>query len=144
MVDIREINQSQAKICFLLDSESTKLWSHAQWKFELNKKDVKAIAIYVQEKFVGVCVFQFIFDEAELLYLAIFSEYAKRGYGRMLFAKFLEISKKNNIKRIFLEVSSENKPAIHFYESFKFTTFGIRKKYYKDGSDALLKEKNVK
>ena len=30
-----------------------------------------------------------------------------------------------------------------FYDRFNFFTVGIRKKYYKDGSDALLKEKKL-
>ena len=53
------------------------------------------------------------------------------------------ISKKLKIKKIFLEVSKSNSVAENFYNHFDFCTVGIRKNLYKDGSDALLKEKEL-
>ena len=51
--------------------------------------------------------------------------------------------KKLNIKKLLLEVSHNNFAAEKFYARFDFFTVGIRKNYYKDGSDALLKEKKL-
>ena len=48
---------------------------------------------------------------------------------------------KLNINKLFLEVSNTNLIAEKFYSRFNFSTVGIRRNYYKDGSDALLKEK---
>jgi len=48
-----------------------------------------------------------------------------------------------NINKLLLEVSHSNTTAKNFYSRFDFYTVGIRKKYYKDGSDALLKEKKL-
>ena len=48
-----------------------------------------------------------------------------------------------NVNKLFLEVSCKNITAEKFYDRFNFFTVGIRKKYYKDGSDALLKEKKL-
>jgi len=42
-----------------------------------------------------------------------------------------------------LEVSLSNVNAESFYNRFDFFTVGIRRNYYKDGSDALLKEKKL-
>ena len=50
---------------------------------------------------------------------------------------------KLNINKLFLEVSQSNITAEKFYSRFDFSTVGIRKNYYKDGSDALLKEKKL-
>ena len=50
---------------------------------------------------------------------------------------------KLNINKLFLEVSHTNFTAEKFYKRFNFSTVGIRKNYYKDGSDALLKEKKL-
>ena len=49
--------------------------------------------------------------------------------------------KKLNINKLLLEVSQSNITAEKFYSRFDFSTVGIRKNYYKDGSNALLKEK---
>ena len=42
-----------------------------------------------------------------------------------------------------LEVSESNIIAEKFYYRFNFFTVGIRKNYYKDGSNAVLKEKKL-
>ena len=48
---------------------------------------------------------------------------------------------KLSLKKLQLEVSQSNVTAERFYSRFDFSTVGIRKNYYKDGSNALLKEK---
>ena len=48
---------------------------------------------------------------------------------------------KLKINKLLLEVSELNSAANEFYSHFDFRTVGKRKNYYKDGSDALLKEK---
>ena len=50
---------------------------------------------------------------------------------------------KLNLKKLLLEVSQSNVTAERFYSRFDFSTVGIRKNYYKDGSHALLKEKKI-
>ena len=50
---------------------------------------------------------------------------------------------KLNINKLLLEVSLRNVTAESFYSRFDFSTVGIRKNYYKDGSHALLKEKKL-
>ena len=47
------------------------------------------------------------------------------------------------VEKIILEVSQGNVTAENFYSRFDFSTVGIRKNYYKDGSHALLKEKKL-
>ena len=49
--------------------------------------------------------------------------------------------KKLDVKKLLLEVSETNSIAEDFYSKFHFLTVGIRKNYYKDGTDAVLKEK---
>ena len=63
----------------------------------------------------------------------------------MLFIDFfvLKKSEKLNLKKLLLEVSHSNVTAERFYGRFDFSTVGIRKNYYKDGSHALLKEKKI-
>ena len=55
----------------------------------------------------------------------------------------IKLCKDLKINKILLEVSLKNTTADRFYSHFEFSTVGIRKNYYKDGSDALLKEKNL-
>ena len=51
--------------------------------------------------------------------------------------------KKLKINKLLLEVSQNNLNAENFYNRFDFNTVGTRKNFYKDGSNALLKEKKL-
>ena len=144
MMDIREINSKNSNSCYELDLKTIKHWNQNQWKNELEKDYINGIGIYVNNSIVGVCVFHKIHDEAEIRYLSVDPNYNRRGLGKKLIYKVFQKCKNENIKRILLEVSIKNKQAISFYDYLGFETIGIRKNYYKDCSDALLKEKNVK
>ena len=143
MISLKEINSKDSKSCYELDLKSIKLWSQNQWNNELKKNYVTAIGIYLNNSILGVCVFHKIFDEAEIRYLSIHPSYKRRGLGKQLIYKIFKDCKNQNIRRVFLEVSLKNKQALSFYNSFGFKTINIRKRYYKDGSDAVLKEKKI-
>ena len=143
MICIREINAKDSKSCYELDLKSIKHWNQNQWKNELEKDYVTAIGIYLNDSILGVCVFHKIYDEGEIRYLSVHPSYKRRGLGKKLIYKTLKACKNENIKKIFLEVSVKNKQALSFYDYFGFKTIGIKKKYYKDGSDALLKKKKL-
>ena len=144
MISLKEINFKDSKSCYELDMKSIKHWNQKQWKNELEKDYITAIGIFLNKSILGVCVFHKIYDEAEIRYLSVHPSYTRRGLGKKLIYKIFKECKNENIKRIFLEVSLKNKQALSFYDYFGFETINIRKNYYKDGSDALLKEKNVK
>ena len=144
MTNIKVINSKNSKSCYELDMQSIKHWNQNQWKNELENDYVTAFGIYSKNSILGVCVLHKIFDEVEIRYLSVHPSYKRKGLGKKLIINILKKCKNENIKRIFLEVSFKNKQALHFYDYFGFETIGIREKYYKDGSDALLKEKNVK
>ncbi|OUL43627.1 ribosomal-protein-alanine acetyltransferase, partial [Prochlorococcus sp. HOT_208_60] len=63
--------------------------------------------------------------------------------GSYLMSYLIKKCEKLNLKKLLLEVSQSNVTAERFYSRFDFSTVGIRKNYYKDGSHALLKEKNL-
>ena len=141
MITIKEINSKNSASCYELDLKSIKHWNQNQWENELKKDFITATGIYLNNYMLGICVIHKIFNEAEIRYLSVHPSYQRTGLGKKLIHKIFKECKNKNIKRIFLEVSLKNKQAISFYDSFGFKTISIRKKYYKDGSDALLKEK---
>ena len=77
--------------------------------------------------------------------IASVDRYANALFQLAKEAKVLETvsSELLNLKKILLEVSQGNVTAERFYSRFDFSTVGIRKNYYKDGSHALLKEKKL-
>ena len=143
MVSINEIDHKEFELCFELDSNTICLWTKRQWKSELNKKGVKVVAISLEKKIIGIYVVHTIIDEAQINYFSIRQKFRRKGYGSHLMNYLIKECEKLNIKKLLLEVSETNSIAKDFYSKFNFITVGIRKNYYKDGTDAVLKEKNL-
>jgi ribosomal-protein-alanine N-acetyltransferase len=77
-------------------------------------------------------------DEAELLSLAVAPEARRRGLGRRLIEDGLARVQRDGARVCYLEVRSANEPALALYGSLGFRQVGRRRRYYRDGSDALV------
>ena len=143
MISIKQINDADIDLCYELDSNTISLWSKNQWTDELKKEGIEVLGLSYENLIVGICVFQVVLDEAQINYFVINQNFRKKGYGSFLMNYLIKRCRKQNIRKLLLEVSYNNKIAKDFYNRFNFSTVGIRKNYYKDGSDALLKEKKL-
>ena len=143
MISIKLINEKDSDLCYELDSNTISLWSKRQWASELKKEGIKVFGILFEGLIVGICVFHVVLDEAQINYFVIEKKYRRKGFGSYLMSYLIIQCEKLNITKLFLEVSHTNFTAEKFYSRFNFFTVGIRRNYYKDGSDALLKEKKI-
>ena len=143
MVFIKDINEEDIELCYELDSNSISLWSKKQWANEFKKEGIKVIGLLLSNLVIGICVFHVVLDEAQINFFVINQKYRKKGFGSYLMSYLIKECEKLNINKLYLEVSNSNLNADQFYSRFDFSTVGIRKNYYKDGSDALLKEKKL-
>ena len=143
MITIKEIDQKEVESCFVLDSNTICLWTKKQWESELNKEGVKVVALLSTKKIIGIYVVQIIIDEAQINYFSIKQKFRRKGYGSYLMCYLIKQCENLNVKRLLLEVSETNSIAEVFYSKFNFLTVGRRNNYYQDGSDAVLKEKNL-
>ena len=143
MIFIKQINEDYIDLCFELDSNTISLWSKKQWTKEFKKEGTKIFGLLVSNQVIGICVFQVVIDEAQINYFVVHQKFRNRGFGSHLMNFSIKKCENLNLKKILLEVSSSNITAERFYSSFDFSTVGIRKNYYRDGSDAVLKEKKL-
>ena len=143
MISIKYINEKDIDLCYELDSNTISLWSKKQWANELKKEGIRVIGLVLSNFVIGICVFQVVLDEAQINFFAVNIKYRKKGFGTYLMKYLIKECEKLNINKLFLEVSHTNFTAEKFYNRFDFSTVGIRKNYYQDGSDALLKEKKL-
>ena len=143
MISIKHINEKDIDLCYELDSNTISLWSKKQWANELKKKGIKVFGLFLSDFVIGICVFHVVLDEAQINFFAVNTKYRGKGFGTYLMNYLIKECKKLNINKLFLEVSHTNFTAEKFYSRFDFFTIGIRRNYYKDGSDALLKEKKL-
>ena len=143
MISIKHINEEDIDLCYELDSNTISLWSKKQWANELKKKGIKVFGISFSNLVIGICVFHVVLDEAQINFFVVNQKYRKKGFGSHLMSYLIKECEKLNINKLFLEVSQTNVVAEKFYSRFDFCTVGIRRNYYRDGSDALLKEKKL-
>ena len=143
MISIKELNEKDIDLCYELESSTSSFWTKKQWASELKKEGIKVLGLFLPSLIVGICVFHVVLDEAQINFFVINQKYRKKGYGTYLMNYLIKQCEILNINKLLLEVSLSNTTAEKFYSRFDFYTVGIRTKYYKDGSDALLKEKKL-
>ena len=143
MISIEQIYKKDIDLCYELDSDTISLWNKTQWANEFKKKGTKVFGLLITNLVIGICVFQVVLDEAQISYFVVNKKFRKQGFGSSLMSYLIKKCEKLNLKKILLEVSQNNVTAEKFYSRFDFSTVGIRRNYYKDGSDALLKEKKL-
>ncbi len=144
MLYAKEIFRNDMEACVELDSNTICLWTKKQWEGEFKKKGAKFFALFLFKKIIGVCVIQLVVDEAQLNYFTIKKKYRRKGYGRYLMDFLISQCEKFNLRKITLEVSDINIVALKFYDTVDFLTVGKRSNYYRNGSNAVLKEKILK
>ena len=143
MISIKQINEKDIELCCELDSKTISLWSKEQWANEFKKDGTKIFGLLINNLVIGICVFQVVLDEAQINYFVVNKKFRKKGFGSYLMNYLIKKCEKLNLKKLLLEVSQSNVTAEKFYSRFDFSTVGMRKNYYKDGSHALLKEKKI-
>ena len=143
MISIKPINEKDIDLCYELDSNTISLWSKKQWANEFKKEGIKVFGLLLSNLVIGICVFHVVLDEAQINFFVVNQKYRKKGFGSYLMNYLIKQCEKLKINKLFLEVSHTNVIADKFYTRFDFYTVGIRSNYYKDGSNALLKEKHL-
>jgi [ribosomal protein S18]-alanine N-acetyltransferase len=84
----------------------------------------------------GYLIFWTLFDEAQILNLAVAIDYRGLGLAKSLVRKAITLAQNKNLKKITLEVRKSNSPAIHLYQNMGFSIVHIRKNFYQNGEDA--------
>jgi ribosomal-protein-alanine N-acetyltransferase len=95
-----------------------------------------------QGRLLGFLLLRRAADEAEVLSLGVDPASRRQGLARRLLAAG-EAWLGAAIARLFLEVASGNAPALALYRTLGFRQVGRREKYYADGGDALVLQREV-
>ncbi len=143
MISIKHINEKDIDLCYELDSSTISFWTKKQWASEFKKEGINVVGLYLSSLIIGICVFHVVIDEAQINFFVVNQKYRKKGFGSYLMSYLIKQCEELNINKLLLEVSHNNVTARKFYSRFDFFTVGIRRNYYKDGSDAILKEKKL-
>lgn len=96
------------------------------------------------ETLLAAAVYMQIFEQSELLTIAVDPQYQGQGYGKLLLTELISRLTANRAESLFLEVRVSNTRAIALYRSAGFQEISRRKGYYptRDGrEDAIVMQK---
>ena len=113
-------------------------WPARTFLAELESKHIRYVAAREDDKLVGYAGISRLGRkrpyEYEIHTIGVDPAYQGRGIGRRLMTDLLEYASEGTV---FLEVRTDNEPAISLYESLGFVNVGLRRRYYRaSGADA--------
>lgn len=93
---------------------------------------------------VGYVCLMSLFEEAQILDIAVLPEQRGRGIARRLMEYACAVAQGKQAEILALEVRASSSAAIGLYQSFGFRRVGVRPNYYEASEDAILMEKSLK
>lgn len=90
----------------------------------------------------GFIVYRIVVDEAEIITIGVNPDFRRQGIAAAMIGIIEKTLKNQGVKKLFLEVASNNIAAQKLYENSGFVRVGLRPKYY-DGVDAILMSKDI-
>ncbi len=121
-------------------------WPERSFHFELNNNP--AARCWVAEldgQVAAMLVIWMIVDEAHIATLASHADHRRKGIGKRLLSKALDLAVQEGAVRAFLEVRAGNQAAQAMYRALGFVEDGLRRRYYRDnGEDAILMSLDLK
>jgi ribosomal-protein-alanine N-acetyltransferase len=113
-------------------------WSERAFAAELRREGALAWVLEAEGRVVGYLLAARAADEAELLSMAVDADRRRAGLGRRLLEGCLAALRADGVRRLTLEVRAGNAAARALYAGCGLAVVGERRRYYRDGEDAVL------
>ena len=144
---LKQTIQAVANIESLVQPQDT--WTYKTLVEMLEQDSISMLLVYGAEgradKVIGYCLYQVLFEQAEILRIGTHPDYQRQGIASQIFAKLNAELKNNQVESLLLEVRADNAPAIALYEQQRFAVIHTRKDYYQvphqPAIDALIMQR---
>ena len=145
MIEIREMKfEDYENIKDKLQKEFDEFWTPSVLKSELESKNSKYIVALKGKEVVGFAGIIILPDSTEVTNIVTKKVERKKGIGKLLLDKLINMTITEKKEVISLEVNEKNIIAINLYKNFGFEKVGRRKKYYNGIDDAIIMTKKIK
>ena len=141
-VYIREMTKSDLDGVLAIEQVSYSTpWIREHFLQEIHLHTSFPYVALLDEMVVGYLCLMSLFEEAQILNIAVAPQQRGRGVARMLMELAVGVACERGAEVLLLEVRESNAAAIKLYEDFGFKRYFVRKGYYEGKEDALLMEK---
>ena len=106
-------------------------WSENVLSSELNNPLSLWLVAVEDNSVVGYVGSQIVPDEADMMNIAVSTDYRRKGIARELVCSLLTALKERGVVSLTLEVRASNEPAKALYETMGFVQVGRRPNYYR-------------
>ena len=141
-LDLRTLGKSDAPMLAALEKECFSCpWSEESFFECLGNERFYFVGLFENDELVGYGGLTTVLDEGDVANIAVRSDKRGQGLGKMLLNALCDEAEKRDVVYLHLEVRESNAPARHLYESFGFSVYGVRRKYYSSPpEDAILRK----
>ncbi len=144
MIEIKKMTlEDYEKIKDNLQKDFDDFWTPTILESELKNENSRYVVAKENNKIVGFAGIIILPDDIEITNIVTKKTERKKGIGKLLLDKIIEISKEEKKELLSLEVNEKNLIAINLYSKFGFEKVGIRKKYYNGIEDAIIMTKKI-
>jgi ribosomal-protein-alanine N-acetyltransferase len=119
-------------------------WKRAHFEAELTGRYSFPFVAESDGRVVGYVCLMSLFEEAQILDIAVSPEQRGRGVGGRLMDYAERIAREKQADVLALEVRASSADAIGLYLRSGFSRVGVRSAYYGGSEDAILMEKKLK
>ena len=138
--EAKSIIQAVADIETIIQPQDA--WNYQSIIESLAQDSIDLLVVYKHDKIVGYCLYQVIFEQAEILRIGTHPDYQRQGIASELFIELNKQLQKVKVESLLLEVRADNIAAIALYKQQGFVIIHRRKGYYQQPNqpaiDALI------
>lgn len=135
---IREMKPEDIEHVLKINEEcfNSDAWSRKAFEREFELDYSYKFVIEEGESIIGYAIVWKVFEDVNLMSIAIKKDLWGKGYGKRLMEFLIEYFR-GKAQRILLDVRRSNIRAIRLYQSLGFKIFSERIRYYSDGENAF-------
>lgn len=144
---IQELKLSDLSQMVEIEKENfSKPWTYKTLYYEVVVNDKSFFyGAFIDDVLVGYLGFWKIFDNIDVISVAVANKYKRQGIGTLLFDILDKVSKDLKAKTISLEVRVNNTAAINLYKKHNFVILREIKNYYAESNEnAYFMQKTIK
>jgi [ribosomal protein S18]-alanine N-acetyltransferase len=113
-------------------------WTASQWRTELAEPRRPCCGLRQHDELLALACGWLVVDELHITLVAVHPDRRRLGLGWRVLSALLQRARSEGARHATLEVAGRNAAAQALYNRCGFRTAGVRRRYYRDGDDALI------